>query len=156
MKTAVDEAKRELTADNFGLVPVAFIGQLWPQIQQLLVKHGEEFFEVYSLEEVFRELCNGTMDCWAAGEEGVFDGVVLCQWEIHANASFYHILFCCGSNLYTYMDYGLRKLEQFACLKGARDLVLSGRPGWQRVLRSKGYKIAPTRMKKSVRVLWSN
>lgn len=151
-----EQVETQLTKDNFALVPPEFVASLWVHIQPLLAEHGEEFFEVYSMEEVFRCLCHGTMDVWVAGTDGVMEGLVLASWERHANASFYHVVFCCGSNLKKYFDYGLKIIEYFACLKGARDIVLEGRSGWQRLLAKKGYRRGSVRLKKPVNVLWSN
>lgn len=150
------QEKQELTKDNFALVPPEMMSALWAHIQPLLLQHGEEFFETYSLEEVFRQLCHGTMDIWVAGEDGVMDGLVLCVWERHDKASFYHIVFCCGSNLKKYFSYGLKILEYFACMKGAKSIVLEGRRGWIKLLGKRGYAPGSVRLKKPVSTLWSN
>jgi hypothetical protein len=81
--------------------------------------------------------------------------VAICSWEKHAHKSFYHINFLCGKGLRKFLDEGLKKIEQFACFSGASEVVLGGRWGWERALRTQGYSQKFVELRKDVKVCWN-
>lgn len=141
---------------TFGLLAVQYVPAVWHQVHPLLLEYGKRLLEVYSLEELFTEVMKGSHDLWIAGEDGVADGVVIGVWERHANASYYHIVFCAGKQLEKYLDKGLEMLERYACMGGAKEIIVEGRWGWKRRLCKRGYVQTSVKLRKSVKVLWSN
>lgn len=111
---------------------------------------------VFSEEEVFKLLCSGIMDAWV-GHRGIeMDGFALCAWEVHARAKYYHVLHIMGSNLKLYMNEGLLKLEKWAYVMGAREVVVEGRLGWRRLLSKRGYSEPTVRLRKNMPKAWGN
>lgn len=141
---------------EFGLVALEHIPLIWQRVLEILRVEGKEWLETVSEMEVLAQLANGHWELWLAGDEGVLEGYVICMWEIHARKTRYHVLAIAGEGLDKYWKKGLEKLEHYACLKGAHEIVMEGRPGWKRLLLREGYMEKTVRMIKPVKVLWRN
>lgn len=141
---------------GFGLVDREYIPVVWQHVLRILKEEGKEWLETVSEMEILAELANGHYDLWLAGQDGIADGYVICAWEIHARKSRYHVLAIAGHGLRKYFPQGLELLEQYACLKGASEIVMEGRKGWKRLLSEQGYQEKTVRMVKPVKVLWRN
>src|SRR5262249_55642090 len=99
---------------------------------------------------------SGALDLWIGVDKGVIDGVVICNWEHCPRVSYYHICFLGATGLRKYLPRGLVKIEHYACMLGAKELVMDGRPGFKRLLARYGYGDTTVRLKKNVQKLWSN
>jgi hypothetical protein len=129
---------------------------LWSAMLPILDEKAKDFLTVFSEEELFNLLCHGIMDLWIGVKNGQLDGFALCAWEVHARARYYHVLGIFGDNLRFYLDEGLVKMEKYAMTMGAFEVVVEGRKGWQRLLKSRGYGPRTVRLRKNVRRAWSN
>lgn len=138
------------------LMPTETAVALWPTLLTILEEKGEDFLTVYAEEEVFAHLTRGTMDVWYGRNQGLVDGFVLCAWELHFRAKYYHVLGAFGSNLALYLRQGLTKIEQYAFGMGAVELIIEGRKGWQRMLRPLGYHPRTVKLRKNLRKAWGH
>lgn len=145
-----------LNTPEFGLVPKEHVPLIWSLIEPILQEKGAKWLETVSEQEVYSILVQGNADLWCAVENQVMDGFVLAQWERHERASYYIIHYLAGRQLMKYMPKALQQLEHYACIYGAREIVMEVRPGIARLLRRAGYGSQTVRLKKNVRVLWSN
>ena len=139
-----------------GMVPAGMIPLVWPGVLEILQARATEWLQTVSEEEVYNWLITGRADLWLGMQNCVLDGFVICQWEVHDRAKFYHVVYIAGDGLKKYLAIGLQQLERYSCILGAKEMIFEGRPGWQRVLRRYGYAPGSVRMKKAVTQLWSN
>ena len=139
-----------------GLVEKEMIPYLWPQILEILLEKGKKWLEIVDERDVYVQLCRGEVDLWCAMHGGRLDGFMICGWERHGRGSYYHVIFLAGEKLEKYLSIGLEKIERYASIMSATEVVLEGRKGFARLLRKHGYYQNTIRMRKSVRILWRN
>lgn len=139
---------------DIGLISPPTLPYVWGDVEELVEEHGEAWLKVVELQEVLALLCKGELDLWV-GTKGVeLQLVMVCGWEHHAKRSFYHIMWIGGSGLYSYIKEGLEKIEKYACMMGATEVIFTeGRMGWNRVLERYGYGPV-VGMKKNVQTCW--
>lgn len=148
--TSWDEGRK------FGLILREQVPFVWIEVLTILLERGEEWLKIVDEHEVLACLVSGDYELWLARDNGNLDGYVICQWENHARKRRYHILHIAGDGLRKYLTPGLRKIEYYACMCGADEVVFSGRPGWQRLLTRYGYNEKYVVVGKPVRTMWSN
>lgn len=141
---------------DVGMVPPLHVPMLWAQIEPILKEKGEDWLTTVSEEEVLGFLYTGQLDIWCGMDNGELDGFVICHWEKHARANYYHIDCIAGKNLDKYFALGMQKIERYACIMGAAEVVMEGRKAWTRLLGPRGYVPRTVRLRKNVRTLWSN
>ena len=124
---------------------------VWPEVQLLVEEHGADWLEIVDLRDVYIQVLDGKLDLWLANERLELLGVLFCSWERHAKRSFYHLNYGCGKELQSFMKEGLKKIEGYAALSGASEVVLGGRLGWERMLTRLGYAQKFVELRKSVR-----
>ena len=145
-----------VTVPDVGLVPAGAVPILWDRVLEILYDKGQKWLKVVDEKDIYGLLVNGQADLWCAMHNGHLDGVMICMMERHARASYYHVCFIGGTHFNKYIACGLEKLEKYACIMGAAELVLEGRKGFAKLLKPYGYYTNTVRLRKSVNVLWRN
>lgn len=145
-----------ISVAEVGLIPTEIVPMMWPRVLEILYAKGQKWLKVVDENDVFHMLMSNQADLWCAMQNGRLDGVMICMMERHRRASYYHVAFIGGDGLSKYLAQGLEKLEHYAALQGAAELVLEGRKGFARLLKPFGYHTNTVRMRKSVKVLWRN
>lgn len=123
---------------QIGIVPPdGNLVAVWPDVGELLQKHGGSWLKENELinEDVFVRLVTGQWELWLATDGIELDGLVLTQLRGRE----LWVVWACGQHVEKYMLDGLQRLEQFALMNGAREVVVGGRPGWDRVLEKLKY-----------------
>lgn|SRR5574342_202878 len=138
------------------LVTKEAVPPLWAPMLPIFDEKGKNLLTVFSEEEIFNLLCHGVIDLWLGVRNNTLDGFALCAWEVHMRARNYHVIGVLGNNLKMYLKEGLEKIEKYAMVMGAAEVVIEGRKGWKRVLGSRGYEERTVRLRKNVRRAWSN
>lgn len=133
------------------LMDKAVIPMIWSEMVPILEERGKVFLMVYSEEEVFKLCCSGFLDVWLGLRNGRLDGFAVCGWEVHARAKYYHVLGIFGSNLSLYLEQGLDRIERYALIMGADELIVDGRKGWQRMLEKRKYAARTVKLRKDLR-----
>lgn len=139
-----------------GIIPANMVPLVWSSMLPIIEERGACLLGVWSEEEVFRLLCNGTLDLWGGYRQGSMDGFALCGWEVHDRAKYYHVLHLLGDNLSMYLDEGLQKMERWAYTLGAREIIVDGRPAWKRLLAKRGYGMPTVKLRKNLPKAWGN
>lgn len=125
---------------DIGLVHPAVLPHIWGDVEDIVEEHGGEWLKTVDLGEVLALLIQSKLDLWVGTKDSELELVMICGWERHTKRSFYHIMWIGGKGLYSYLKEGLEKVEQYACLTGATEVVFTeGRLGWNRVLERYGY-----------------
>jgi hypothetical protein len=147
--------ERGTSSEEFGKAAPELIPQLWPQLAKL-IEEKTDWLELSSLEEMYTAMVNNFVDVWVALEGTELQGFVICQWERYPKRSYYNIIAIAGDGLDLYLREGLEKIERFAALIGAYEVVLQGRFGWMRKLEKFGYKQTRVQLRKNVNLNWRN
>jgi hypothetical protein len=145
-----------ISTPEVGLVPAGAVPVLWERVVEVLQDKGQKWLKVVDENDIYRLLVSGQADLWCAMHNGTLDGVMICMMERHARASYYHVCFIGGKHFDKYIARGLERLEKYACIMGAAEIVLEGRKGLARKLRPYGYFTNTIRLRKPVNVLWRN
>ena len=149
--------ERGTNSDEFGKVPSEQILPFWDEMSKMIEERAGEWLEIIDLQDIFKGIILGVLEAWVAiDDQGRMAGFVICQWEVYPKRKFYNILTICGDGLDTYLDQGLKKIEKYACMGGAYEIILQGRFGWKRKLKKYGYTQSRIQLRKNVRITWSN
>lgn len=140
---------------SVGVIPTKVIPFVWTDVKQLITQHSGGLDAMMSLGAVERNLLENNLDLWLGTDGNELEMGMLCGWEKHEFVAHYHLIWVGGENLSKYLKLGLEKLEQYACLCGAKELVMAGRDGWERKLKPFGF-VPKQRLVKNVQVLWRN
>lgn len=150
------ETLREQSTTHITRVPAESISMLWPRVLDILYRKGKKWLEIVDEEDIHRLLCSGEADLWCAMQDGRLKWFGVCMIERHARASYYHVCFVGGEGFLQDLSVLLPLVEQHACMVGARELVFEARRGFGPVMKKYGYGATTLRLRKNVRVLWSN
>jgi hypothetical protein len=149
---------RGISSDyEVGKAPPEAIQALWPQISDILNDKGERMLEKFEEGEILTHLFTGRWDIWLGMRNGVVDGFTICQWDEYSKVKHYLICMTCGEGLKNYFKQGMDKIEKYAALSGAQKVkIQDGRPGWERMLKHRGYGEKAVTLSLNVRKAWSN
>lgn len=156
MVSTVTIVERGTSSEEFGKLPTEAIVHFWPAIQALLHEKAKEWLELATEQEIFQAMHLGFVDVWIALEDGEVQGFVIGQWERYTKRSFYNILAIAGDGLDKYIKAGLQKIEQYAMIGGAYEIIIQGRFGWKRKLKAFGYHQTRVQLRKNTSILWRN
>jgi hypothetical protein len=137
------------------IVPKDCLMMVWPAVVDIYTQ-APLLQEKFGPQELLTLLTvPGTgYELWTAAD-GALEGIGLTAL-VHGNlTNKLHIVDLYCKPLAKYLAQGIEKLERYACLVGADEIVFDGRDGWERVMSRFGY--APKlQMRKNVRMLWAN
>ena len=134
---------------EIGIVPTdTILAVVWSDVSSILGRHGVEWMEENELSEddIFLKVSEGEWQLWLRTDEVNLDAVMFTR----LSNSELHILFLGGSGLEKYLLKGLEMLERFALHHNAREVVLWGRHGWDRLLDKFGYSQQGARIVKDL------
>lgn len=139
-----------------GLIPPTDIPLVWHRIAEILEETQPEWLDRMEPVELLGWLYAGKYDLWAGTDKGILDGFILCRWESWTKVKFYCIEAVFGQDMRKYLPWGLEKVERFAAIMGAKEVVIDGRMDLQRMFHRWGYSPKAVTLRKDVRVLWRN
>lgn len=99
--------------------------------------------DLWTLEDVGQAVAEGRMQMWVHGES-----VAVTQLEVYPTKLLAHIFL--GAGTLTELHELLAQIEEWATDVGADRLVVSGRKGWVRDLKSHGFKEAAVTVAKEL------
>lgn len=140
---------------DVGLVGLDELCFVWPDALLVIEEFGQKWLETEDIREVYNALKREELDLWLATRDNQIDLVGICGGEFAKGEKLYHIYWVGGKGLKRHLKEGLTKVERYAAFNQVKEVILEGRVGWARVLRSHGYGVQQ-RLAKNVRILWSN
>lgn len=117
---------------KFYPVPTDIVHMIWPRVEPLIATVAE-MAGIYTAHEILDRLLNRTAQLWVAvnGEKIV----MACVTEIlNYRRKECNILICSGSRRKNWIGF-LEVIKDWARDQGCQAMTLTGRKGWQRVLR---------------------
>jgi len=122
----------------FKVVP-AVLEQLWDGVVPLFEK-GKEYWEVFmSLEDIYRLIATGHYDLWLIMDDSDVLIVLLTELIQYPSVRVLRSLYVGGSDIDRALE-ALDQLELWARRSGVTRCEFSGRAGWEKKLRSRGYR----------------
>lgn len=140
---------------DVGLVSIDELCFVWPDASMVIEEYGQKWLETEDLRGIYKELKADRLDLWLATRDNQLDLVAICGGQVTREERTYHIYWCGGRGLKRHMKAGLTQIERYASLHNVTEVVIGGRPGWNRLLAPLGYGPRES-LRKNVRILWSN
>src|SRR5262245_35448225 len=135
---------------SVGLVDIPCIDNVWTEVSLLIEEHGQDWLQVVSLESIYKNLKMDALDLWVGYDKFDIHLAMICGWEPHAKAKFYHVLWMGGKDIRPALKEGMHKVEKYACFQGAKEIRFQGREGWEKLLTPLGYgKVPQIEMRKN-------
>lgn len=125
------------SADVFRCEPKT-IDMIWFIILELMQKYDGGVFRFTEYETVKNMLKKDNLELWVGVDNGMIELAALTQ-VCGTKERYVELFWVGGNNFDKYMDVGLRKIEQWSAMIGAKSFVVGGRKGWVRKLERKGF-----------------
>ena len=103
--------------------------QIQPLLKKALTKAPE-----YNEEAVLAKVLNGTSQMWLAEDDELL-GITITEGVQYPEYLALNIHLLGGTRLKEWMEIGLEKIQQFAKDSGCKEISLSGRKGWEKLLK---------------------
>ena len=122
------------------LVPVLprYARALWPVITHWVEAACEHNGGWWSAPDVLDDVEADRLTLWAVADESRLWGIVVTEVETAANYAIGVIALCAGDEQARWLHL-LPELEEWAACNGCSEMMVKGRPGWARRLKSYGY-----------------
>lgn len=142
--------------DNVFKVGNDTILNIWGEIENLILNYPADVFRFVEPVDILSRIMKNEIDLWIGLEKGEIELAALAQLIGPEHDCYYELFWMGGNNLKTYLESGIRRIESFAMLYGAKSVRMGGRFGWQRLLRNKGYFPYRIELKKDLSYQTSN
>lgn len=122
------------------LVPVlsGYARPLWPQIEAWIASATKEAGDWWSPDDVLAGIERGALTAWVLADDARLWGVVVSEIETAARHKIGVIALCAGEEQSKWLHL-LPEIEDWARDQGCSEMMVKGRGGWVRRLRSHGY-----------------
>ena len=122
------------------LVPVLdrYARSLWPQIEAWVASATKDTGNWWQPDDVLAGIERGNLTAWVSADEHRLWGVVVAEVENAARHRIGVIALCAGDELSRWLHL-LPEVEGWARDHGCTEMMIKGRSGWARRLRSHGY-----------------
>ena len=122
------------------LVAPDTIGYIWPQVEKFIHSAFEAGIGDDTLASVTTMLARGEAQLWVAHNgAGINAAAVTRMAVMPTGRRILSVLACGGEELASWEDC-LGDIEKFARRQGCDAARLSGRPGWKKVYKKRGYE----------------
>ena len=121
------------------LVAPDTIGYIWPQIERFIHSAFEAGIGDDTEGKIVALLARGDCQLWVAHNGAGIKAAAITRMAIMDNGRrILSVLACGGEELKTW-ESCLGDIEKFARRQGCDAVRLSGRPGWQKIYKKRGY-----------------
>jgi hypothetical protein len=112
----------------------------WPEIEKMLDALPHTWIDM-TKDSIVSRVFNGSLQVWVMGERGI-QMILFTQIAVFPRGSALQIIWCAGEGLdYEKAGPGVEAaLEFFAKTQGCKRIDVIGRPGWEKVLASWGFR----------------
>lgn len=128
------------------------LADAWPDIEPLVALACARSSGKITTPDVARDLARGAIHLWAgitADHPRPVKVILIGQFVEYPRLRSFRPFAVVGDDLATWIDL-LPAIERWAQANGARLIEPLGRPGWERVLRARGYKKTHVLMEKAL------
>lgn len=122
----------------------------WPSIERQLdcVTH---LWSLWWTKEALRDgVLSESLQCWGVGDQSRITGVIFSQVSIYPANTIFQAFLAFGDGLTGALDEIEATFERYCAMRGARVAEVTGRPGWEPLLRKKGFGRTGTVMSKQL------
>lgn len=125
---------------SVSLVPPEMISGLWSNIFPHLSKAAEYTFGRYEPEDIFEFVLNGEGHLWVVFEDKKIVGITITRFWQYPRKKCLDVLFLGGEDWYDWRNDMFDTLHRWAVDSGCDVIESSGRAGFARVFKDRGYK----------------
>lgn len=131
------------------LTPEKFLAY-WPQIAQQLdfVPHLWRLW--WTKDALCEGVCAGTFQCWAVGDTQRVHGIIFSQVVMYPANTIFQAFLAFGDGLLDAVDEIEATFERYCAIRGVSVAEVTGRPGWESVLRKKSFRRTGTTLSKKL------
>jgi hypothetical protein len=112
----------------------------WPFILRELKKVPHMWQPWWTEESLYDLTMNGTFQCWAAKADGEIKAIAFSRVNTFPTGNVFYVWLAFGEGFLEYADAFEAAFEQFAIKCGCHMAEVTGRPGWEPMLRKKGFR----------------
>jgi hypothetical protein len=121
------------------LVPSEMVQAIWPRVFPHLTKAAEYTFGRYEPEDIFDFVVTGGAHMWVALREDAIEGVTITRFWQYPRKLCLDVVFLGGENWEDWKDDMFDILQRWATESGCDVIESSGRPGFARAFKDRGY-----------------
>jgi len=122
----------------------------WPEIVRQLNECPQVWRKWWTLDALYDAAAAHYIQCWAVGTEDSIHGMAFSRITELPTGSFFQVFLSCGHGLIEKADEIEATWERFADYHNCVMAEINGRPGWERVLKKRGFEKTSTTMSKSL------
>lgn len=121
------------------MIPKEYVDSCWDRVEPLLKKATDLSGDRYTTSHIYDMVMEDDYQLWVAYEGNNFHGAVVTNISDYPNRKILCMGFCGGEDFGAWKDQIIDILKRFARDMGCDAIEASGRPGWSKVLKDKGY-----------------
>jgi hypothetical protein len=121
------------------LIPKEYVDTCWEKVEPLLKKATDLSGDRYTTSHIYDMVMEDDYQLWIAYEDKYFHGAVVTNISNYPNRKILCMGFCGGEYFGAWKDQIIDILKRFARDMGCDSIEASGRPGWSKLLKDKGY-----------------
>jgi len=130
----------EATKNFAGKMNGKEIAEYWPQIQEMLLKVPHTWPH-HTIESLYNNVVADRIQVWGVGTGTKVNMVLFTQIACHASGNVLEVIWAGGDKVLGEIDDVVdAAFERFAQYAQCRAIHIFGRDGWERHLKSRGFK----------------
>jgi len=122
----------------------------WSQIEKQLDFVPHLWALWWTKESIYSGVVSGGIQCWGVGDENVVRAVIFSRVSLFPANTIFQAFLAFGDGLVESIDEVEAVFERYCMMRGCTVAEISGRPGWENVLRRKGFGRTGTVMTKKL------
>lgn len=111
----------------------------WPLIERQLDYVPQLWALWWTKDSLYEGVCSGALQCWGIGDETAISAVMFSKVSTYPANVVLQIFLAFGDGLIEAIDEIEAVLERYCAIRGITVAEVTGRPGWENVLRKKGF-----------------
>jgi hypothetical protein len=121
------------------LVPPELVGGLWPRIFPHLSRAADYTYGRYEPEDIFDAVASGDAHLWVALDGDDIKGVTITRFWQYPRKNCLDVMFLGGEEWDGWKDIMFDTLQRWAHDSGCAAIEASGRVGFARIFKDRGY-----------------
>lgn len=126
------------------------LAHFWPAISQELDDLSWLWAEYWTKDVLQNGADCGRFQVWAVGRDEVVSVILFSQVIVYPASTVFQVFLSFGNKLDEMLPMIIATLEQFARRNGCNSVEIVGRKGWERKLKSAGYRLDTVCVKRPI------